>query len=913
MTTPQIFELSENGRRLEVAVITSLTVSGVPSESDISVLAGQLRKISIYAVIDEEFDLVLKRLHEALRIDMGLGNRIVSDYQPWLSGRKANIKPFYWDRYLTDLRTQGWAPKVLNSLDRVTDDILDLLGDPAGESGWPRRGLVMGDVQSGKTSNYTGLICKASDAGYRLVILLTGTLESLRRQTQERLDWGFVGLDSSGILNRNKQRREIGVGIINGTRAAGVFTSTLADFRATTVNQLGFKLSSFNEPVLLVVKKNKRILENLATWLLTFNASQGGRINLPMLLIDDEADNASVNTNPKKVTAINAGIRNLLNLFPRSSYVAFTATPFANVFINPDSDDQMEGDDLFPRDFIYTLDAPTNYVGASRIFGDEGDLACTRSIKDAEISFPKGMKSEFPVKTIPKSLVEAVHCFFIVNVIMDQRHGMPKHRSMLVNVSHFSKVQDQVRDILDDIVRSVQRDIRNYAMLPPAEALKNGSLLELKRIFEQEYPSSDKDWESIQRDLPNAVLPVIVRSINQNAGPSSLDYSQYKQSGLRVIAVGGNSLSRGLTLEGLCVSYFYRNTQMYDALLQMGRWFGYRPGYEDLFRVWITDVSKNWYAHIAEATDELRAEIRGMQLSRLRPIDFGLKVRAHPESLLITARNKMQHSEKIVRSISISQEAVESTRVSSDEQIIVGNFKSAQHLLTSLKELRSSEQVSGGYLWKEISKDLIVNFLRSYSSHPLNIKLQARDLADFIENSREPRLRSWDVFVPGGDGAEFPPSLMMNLHMRRRAIVRDKSPKTLLINGTKMRVGSRGDEKAGLDPDIVDMAERKFREDPQNTTKKNVSDKAYREFRERPLFILHVVDGILAPSEEVDAGPIVPDGLALIAIGLSFPRLNVESQKVIYRINLVELRNMLASEQEDLDGGDDEDEDDEAA
>ncbi|TRN46183.1 hypothetical protein DT385_28950 [Pseudomonas syringae] len=271
----------------------------------------------------------------------------------------------------------------------------------------------MGDVQSGKTSNYTGLICKAADAGYKLVILLTGTLESLRRQTQERLDSGFVGLDSSGVVNnRKRHRKEIGVGLIDAARSAGVFTSTVGDFKAATVNQLGFKLKDYKEPVLLVVKKNKRILENLADWLVTFNASGSGNIDLPLLLIDDEADNASINTNPKKATAINSGIRGLLKVFPRSSYVGFTATPFANVFINPDTTTEMEGDDLFPRDFIYALDAPSNYVGAHRIFGDNADLKCVEPIWDAEEYFPKGMSSDSVIDAVPDSMLEAVSCFF---------------------------------------------------------------------------------------------------------------------------------------------------------------------------------------------------------------------------------------------------------------------------------------------------------------------------------------------------------------------------------------------------------------------------------------------------------------------------------------------------------------------
>lgn len=886
--------LSDNARRLELSVITALTVDGIPSEDDILALAGQLRKIPLYIISDEEFDDVIRRLHEALTIEMGIGSCVVDNHAPWLQARKAEIEPFYWTRYQTEMRKQGWAPKVVTALDKVTDEILDLMGNPAGESGWPRRGLVMGDVQSGKTSNYTGLICKAADAGYKLVILLTGTLESLRRQTQERLDAGFVGLDSSGVVSRNRHRREIGVGLVNGARAAGVFTSTVGDFKAVTVNQLGFKLRDYKEPVLLVVKKNKRILENLTDWLITFNASHGGQINLPLLLIDDEADNASVNTNPAKATAINASIRSLLKVFPRSSYVGFTATPFANVFINPDTTNDMIGDDLFPRDFIYALDAPTNYVGARLIFGDDSPLDCLRHINDAELDFPRGQKSNSLVVGVPASMTDALRCFLVVNAIMDLRKGMPKHRSMLINVSHFTLIQNQVRDIIDELLRKMQEDIRNYASLPEAQALKNSTLAALHDVYQREYAGSGSTWSEVQAALTAATLPVEIRSVNQKTGAASLDYTLYKQSGLRVIAVGGNSLARGLTLEGLCVSYFHRGTQMYDALLQMGRWFGYRAGYEDLFRIWITEESANWYSHISEATDELRMEIRRMQLSRLKPIDFGLRVRAHPDSLLITARNKMRDSEEIVHMMSISKEGLESTRLLRDPITILGNFKAAQRLVQEVTFSGADKNTEHDYpVWTGVGKALVVEFLRRFVSHPLNVKLQSAGLADFIETSDDPKLQKWDIAIPSGSviWRELIPGL--DVKLRKRKILVEPEKRSLLVNAKKMRVGSPADEKAGLSDLEVSLAESNFRADIENAGK-TVPSSAYREVRTRPLLLLHLLKPV--DGSEGDADYPLPEDCALLAVGLSFPSLDLASQRVKYRINLVELRNMLASE-----------------
>ncbi|MBV4538084.1 Z1 domain-containing protein [Pseudomonas urmiensis] len=903
--------LSANARRLELGVITALTVDGVPTEGAIFDLASTLRSIPPYTVTDDEFEVVIKKLHEALTVDMGLGDCVYDEHNPWLRAKKAAIDPFYWSRYQTDLLKQGWGPKVVNSLDKVTDEILDLMGDPSGRTGWPRRGLVMGDVQSGKTSNYTGLICKAADAGYKLVILLTGTLESLRRQTQERLDSGFVGLDSSGVVNnRKRHRKEIGVGLINGARSAGVFTSTIVDFRAAMVNQLGFRLNDYREPVLLVVKKNKRILENLVEWLVNYNAGPGGNIDIPLLLIDDEADNASINTNPKKATAINAGIRGLLKVFPRSSYVGFTATPFANVFINPETTNNVEGDDLFPRDFIYTLDAPTNYVGASRIFGENSDLKCLNVIDDAEEYFPRGQASDSVVEGVPSSLKDAITCFFLVNTLMDIRVGMPKHRSMLVNVSHFTLIQNQVRDILDHEVRLMQGDIRNYASLPFDEAIRNSSIKSLYNAFQRNFSNLEITWQQVQAKLSASTMPIQTTAVNQKSGPASLDYTAYKEHGLRVVAVGGNSLARGLTLEGLCISYFYRTTQMYDALLQMGRWFGYRSGYEDLCKIWMTEETADWYAHISEATDELRNEVRRMQNSRLKPIDFGLRVRSHPESLLITARNKMRDSDEIVQIISITEESLESPRLLKDPSIVSSNYKEAQSFIRSVLTSPDSKKMEDGAfpVWRSVPKQLVVKFLKAFINHPLSVKLQTSSLADFIEKSTDHKLDSWDVALPTGSGSSIKFAEELEVKRRVRKISTDDNIKALLVNGTKLRVGSAADEKAGLSKPEIEAAEIRYRSEAKKSIQ-TIPGKAYTAVRQAPLLLIHLIEP-RKEEEKESKFQLPPDCDALVAIGLSFPSLDISSHRVAYRINLVELRNMLSGDSSSIDDNDDEEDDD---
>lgn len=277
---------------------SGLLLDPPPTEEEINqVLQGFA---SGFGVAPEIVAEAVKLLHARFRIRMEMGQTIKSDHIPWLAARRAGIDPFYWNRYNELLTRSGWSPIVAGTLGRSMDELLDLLGNPEDSKSWKRRGLVVGDVQSGKTASYAALICKAADAGYKMVILLTGTLENVRRQTQERLDAAFVGLDSRDFLAQGqlKHKTHIGVGHIDGRRDGVVFTSRDSDFRKTKATALNITLEAVREPVLVVTKKNKSVLSSLAGWLRSRNADRHGHIDLPLLLIDDEADNASINTRP---------------------------------------------------------------------------------------------------------------------------------------------------------------------------------------------------------------------------------------------------------------------------------------------------------------------------------------------------------------------------------------------------------------------------------------------------------------------------------------------------------------------------------------------------------------------------------------------------------------------------------------
>lgn len=888
---------------LERTLTAALPVDRRPTESELLDRANSLRLA--FPVDDDEFAAVIRRIESRLVIVMDTGTALAApDHAPWLLNRKAGIDPYYWERYRTWLPRLDMAPAVVNTLDRVTDEILDLCGDPQLVGRWSRRGLVVGDVQSGKTATYTALICKAADAGYRLVILATGTLENLRRQTQERLDEGFVGLDSSDLLQQVQIRknRAVGVGAIDNRRVAGVFTSRSSDFSRNLLNSLGFRLDAFNEPVLLVIKKNGRVIENLYNWLRTYNAGDDDRISAPLLLIDDEADSASINTRDaaSEPTAINAKLRTLLSLFHRSTYVGFTATPFANVFVDPETESAMLGDDLFPRDFIYSLEVPSNYVGAAAVFGDRRSML--RFNDDADAWYPPRHRATHVIESLPQSLMEAIRAFVLASTIRDLRGDRNPHRSMLVNVSRFTNVQNQTADAIDGYVRSLQRDVRNFSRLDGDDALRNGSVADLYDTWFGHFQNTEFSWDQVRLQLNDAIQPVTVRSVNQSSSASSLDYRSHLPHGLRVIAVGGDSLSRGLTLEGLSTSYFFRNSQAYDTLMQMGRWFGYRDGYADVCRLWLTEEAVHWYTHIWSASEELRSEFKRMRALALTPKDFGLRVRSHPDALMVTARNKMRTAQTIVREVSLSGNGIETARLLVADRQLDANAELAARFLERLKDEGVQSEVSewGSLLWRSVPKNLIADLLASYVTHPRNYDFQTDALAKFLRESTIDALDAWDVAVPQGSGQPetFGP---ITLRPQQRTVVLKRGDSSLLISGPSARVGSRGVEREGLSREQVDEVTRARPE-------KNVADRWFRLVRTRPLLLLHLVRGFTGHGDErvpFRPAPAPP----MVALGLSFPVFDDSgiAGKVEYKVNMVEWRQMFVAEETDerLGEGDD--------
>lgn len=880
-------------------------------------------------------------IHARLQIRMEMGETLTSDeeHADWLDARRVGIDPFYWTRYREFLVRNGWPPRVTATLDRATDELLNLLGNPAATHPWKRRGLVMGDVQSGKTATYAAVICKAADAGYRMVILLTGMLENVRRQTQERLDAAFIGFDSSDFLGSAKLRhkRHIGVGLIDGRRDGVVFTSREHDFRKNAASALNVSLNALNEPVLVVTKKNKAVLERLANWLRARNADRLGRIDLPMLLIDDEADNASINTKQdlNETTAINKAIRDLLGLFARSSYVGFTATPFANIFIDPSSTDEMLGDDLFPRDFIHVLRAPDNYVGMDRLFAaPDGDQAASaplartiRNITDADGWMPSDHKKDHEPGVLPASLLSALHGFFLACAVRDlrERAGEPGkggglHRSMLVNVSRFTDVQNRVADALHLELEEMRRAIRLYGALSAAAAASRSQhIAALADVFAEDFPDCGMQWPDVLAVLHEAIAPVKVQPVNQSTGAKSLDYGVIMSPpGVRVIAVGGNSLSRGLTLEGLSTSYFLRDSRAYDTLLQMGRWFGYRDGYDDLCQLWLTEEARGWYEHIAEATGELKRDFARMKRRQATPREFGLRVRTHPDTLLITARNKMTSGKDVIvqRDISLMARMAESSRLYADKRRNEANAGQVSRFLAALRNGGIDPETSphgGAAVWRNVPSGFVADMLDEFLVHPFNFSFQGDAIAEFLRTRATPGdpLSTWTVAIPTegswegslAEVTEIPEVATLNVKAGRRKVTIGRDAGSLLISGKGSRVGGRPDLRHAFGKEEYGAL--------RQTGRASTEDDLRQEMRS-PLLLIYLLRGIQVIGPEKEESP-YREGLLLPALGMHFPGApdsDAPRHLVRYRLNRIAQRELLPeaeAEGDDIVDGDDDD------
>ena len=689
--------------------------------------------------------------------------------KPWLMAFKAaeTSKWSFWNRYKYYLEHQkGFEPATIQGVDDMTDKILDRFFNPRKTDVIvSKKGLVVGQVQSGKTANYTGLVCKAADTGFNLIIVLAGIHNNLRSQTQLRLDEGFLGFDTQFERASTKETTKIGVGLIPSfdDAIANSYTTNAekGDFTSRSANTAGFNFNA-PQPALLVVKKNASVLKRLNTWLNT-HAENGKINNKSLLMIDDEADNASINTNASgdDPTTINKHICSILAKFNRSAYVGYTATPFANIFI------PLDDSNLFPRDFIINLPAPSTYIGPDKVFGtslipdDSNDelLPIVTPINDFQDFVPNKHKKDDAkpsLNEVPESLRLAIKCFIVTCAIRNLRGQEHKHNSMLIHVSRFQSWQNHIKDLVVRIFNYYKQEIEVGDKMVLEELRQ---VFEVDRdvyksyktttqsILESKYKDIDDSlivhsWEDVKGQLFKAVQKITVKSINGSSN-DALTYYDNKEDGISVIAIGGDKLSRGLTLEGLSISYFLRASKMYDTLMQMGRWFGYRSGYVDLCRLFTSSELNEWYRHITLASEELREDFSYLYEVGGTPEDYALRVRNHPGVLQITSLAKMRYANTV--EVSWAGRLVETYQLLKDRENRHANFVDADNLLCKLGEY---ELKGNNYLWRNVAVGNVITFFEDYRLPASMVKVNLRAITDYVKqvnNSGE--LSNWNIVL----------------------------------------------------------------------------------------------------------------------------------------------------------------------
>jgi hypothetical protein len=647
---------------------------------------------------------------------------------PWYSGPEDG--DLHWPALRSKLEASRMAP-VVPDINRASTKVVAQLANPQAW-GLKKLGLVLGYVQSGKTANYTAVMAKAADRGFGLLIVLSGIHNNLREQTQVRIAKDLGTENSKNWVS---------------------LTTADEDFVNRSVTSAASQLHP-DRPVVIVIKKNSSRLQQLKDWLEA--APQDLLKRTPVLIFDDEADQATPNsaTGMRERTAINQLLTQIWKLVVTGSYVGYTATPFANIFMDPDDED-----DLYPANFIIDLPRPDAYFGAERLFGREAlsedddadtglEAAVIRDIPDAEANALRppsnsDARAAFDAN-LPDSLKAAVDWFLVAAAIRKAR-GDADHTSMLIHTTHYAAPHF-----------AMQRRIRQYCEDLSA-AWSGGDDSALRGSYERESQAAAEiasqpmpSWSSVASEVPTVFSDLRV-IVDNGSSDDRLDYERRAANGDPimevVIAIGGGTLSRGLTLEGLVVSYFTRTSNTYDTLLQMGRWFGYRGGYEDLPRIWIQKSLADDYRFLALVEAEIRADIADMERQQLTPREVGVRVRAHPGRLAIVARNKMGAA-RVVR-VDYAGERLQTFMFEEHQSVAERNIAVVRDFIAAAGTDRSIQEDATSRRWRvsDVPADAVIDLLSSYQFHPDQATMRGDFMSGWVKEKAPGKL--WNVVVAG--------------------------------------------------------------------------------------------------------------------------------------------------------------------
>ena len=800
------------------------------------------------------------------------------DRPDWLKGLDRSVW-HYWPSLRQFLLTnKGWDSSVVRSLDDSSDTILRQLAQPS-DATFDIRGLVLGFVQSGKTASYTAVISKAADSGYRLVVVLTGTDKGLRLQTNRRLKRELIGYSDGRhsavrLPPLGKQWHEFTKDEIEG------------DFQPGFANHAALQGS---QPVLLVVKKNGHVLRRLLRWL--DDAPPAVRQKLPALVIDDEADQASVDTRGsyqsdgdpedpdyEPPSVINGLIRALLNRFERRAYIAYTATPFANILIPHDTADPSVGNDLYPKDFIIDLPRPGGYTGVEELFGrmdgsGESDISgmdVIRHVSDEDLSLLES-------GVLPSSLEIAILDFILAGAARGQRGQESEPATMLVHTSRLNVQQTQLREAVNTRFAELKDEWRYQRNHGIRDRIRQQWETDFRKVTQNYDRDRDVAFEVLEPFVGPFIEAVQVREVNGPAG-DVLDYD--REPSLKAIAIGGNKLSRGLTLEGLVTSYFIRRSVMYDTLMQMGRWFGYRKGYEDLSRIFTTPELHGWFSDLAFVEHRLREDIEVYENQGLKPYQLGMRI-WHP-TMQVTSPLKRRFASSTTISQSYSL-AIEQTFKFPFRRLDDLALQCEENLIAVrdfVRELGAPNASREGKppVWNDISAGCVLAFLAAYRVDSESRSISIPLIAAYIERLVElDELTSWTIGICSRSSVDKTLGTV-DLGLKSGPLAQISRSRI----GSTDSVGvitSPSDELLGLSEGLADQARLSVQAAEASGRKKSVN-RAAREVRPQTngLLLLYPISRHSGYDTETGGNrrslfdtPLPPQARDLIGMAISFP------------------------------------------
>jgi len=708
-------------------------------------------------------------------------------WEPWYGRDRKIGRTFYWDALCRQLREHAsWPEESIISLDESTDAVVARLADPLATETYQAKGLVVGYVQSGKTANIIGVVAKAADAGYRLVIILAGTLDMLRNQTQRRIDSELVGVelleheydddawfssflrhggrpsefgafDWTRLTTRHGEYRKLSGGAIVALRFVGRNPSQVLNHPDNLYP---------TDARLLVVKKQANVLDRLAHDLERINTS-GDLAEVPALVIDDESDQASINTVRPAADGghvqrrrINAAIVGLLEVLPRGQYVGYTATPFANVFVDP-----ADAADIFPRDFIVSLPRPVGYTGASDFHDLDGPPARVEEepFLSNERSFVRPVYGD---DDDSQNLRLAIDSFLLAGAIKLFRQRTDgsvdaRHHTMMVHTSHLNADQrEQLARVKHQLTTGGYTTGTAWGRL--RELLERDFRpVSRARAANLPFPSS---LDVIEDDL-GEVLTRLRRGgkaallVNSTA---EADRLRFDAEPVWKIVVGGAKLSRGFTIEGLTTSYFRRRSPTADTLMQMGRWCGFRRGYADLVRLFIgrreplgrevVDVYEAFEA-ICRTEQDFRAELARYEMPiagerPITPMDIPPLVATYEEWIRPTSPEKMFNAQISFRNF--GRRAVEHRRVAQEpaqkrhnEHLVTRLLQAGSTAFYKLGETGHPVTFYGGVRPNALVRELLGAYIFADGSPDLSREIEFLD-----GRYGDPGIDDWAVLLP---------------------------------------------------------------------------------------------------------------------------------------------------------------------